>query len=727
MPLDAGSCAGERYAAAAVCGLLLLAVALAFGRSVGHDFVFDDFLYLRENPHMARGLSTEGIAWAFTTAYAANWHPLTWLSLMLDRQFYDWAPWGYHLTNVVLHAGVAIGLFLALRRMTGELWPSALAAALFAVHPLRVESVAWVAERKDVLSGLFFVLALWAYAGYARRPFSCVGYLAVCGWFALGLMAKPMLATLPLVLLLLDYWPLGRMGLGWRLVVEKLPLLALSAASCVLTLLAQRTELASLDVVPLGSRVANAVVSYAAYVGQFVWPAGLAVFYPYPDAGRPIWQVAGALLLLLVITAAAAACWRRFPWLPVGWFWYLGMLVPVIGLVQVGNQAMADRYTYLPQIGLAIGVAWGAKRALGAWPQHAWACGAGAALALAVLMGCTWRQTGYWRNSETLWSRAVDCTSSNAFAHGQLGLALFAERRLDQAVTQYQKCLEINPNDDAAHSNLGLALREQGHVAEAIDHYRKALEINPDLVTAHHNLGLALHSQGNFAEAIRHYRRAIEINPGFARTHFDLARALVNLGQIEEAAFECSRTLELNPDFLEVYSTVARILAGRGQMDDAIGLLHTALKIKPDDAEARYNLGIFLYQKGRLSEAMAQWNELIHIQPEYVPVLNEVAWALATDPEASVRDGTRAVELAQRAVKLSGGQEPNFLDTLAAAQAEAGQFAEAVKTAEQAVAVASSQNNTALAEGIRTRIKLYQSGSGYQETPKAPVTKSSHP
>ena len=352
---------------------------MVFGQTVRHEFInCDDDQYVYENPQVARGFTAQGIVWAFTHFHSANWHPLTWLSHMLDCQLYGLNhPGGHHLTNVLLHAASAILLFLVLRQMTGDLWPSAFVAALFAIHPLHVESVAWVAERKDVLSGLFFMLTLAAYVGYARRPFSLLRYLLVTVLFALGLMAKPMLVTLPFVLLLLDYWPLGRIGAAVpqspqqarlprqsslalrRVLLEKLPWLVLTAASCVVTRFAQQTALVSTERLPLPSRIANALVSYVAYLGQFFYPVGLAVLYPYPQSTLPIWKIVGALLLLVGISLAVLACRRKCPYLLVGWLWYLGMLVPVIGLVQVGDQSMADRYTYLTQIGLYIALAWG--------------------------------------------------------------------------------------------------------------------------------------------------------------------------------------------------------------------------------------------------------------------------------------------------------------------------------------------------------------------------------
>jgi len=420
----------NKYTVAAVCGFLLLAVTLVFGQTVGHKFVnLDDNAYIYENPQITQGLTTRGIVWAFTSVHLNNWHPLTSLSHMLDCQLYGLQAGGHHLTSVLLHATVAILLFLVLRRMTGSLWSSAFVATVFAIHPLRAESVAWVAERKDVLSGLFFMLTLWAYVGYSRRSFSTIRYLKVLVLFALGLMAKPMLVTLPFVLLLLDYWPLGRLGqpaasISRRVIVEKLPLLALTAASCVATFIAQGKAVVAIDVIPLPSRIANALVSYIAYIGDLFYPVGLAVLYPYPESGLPIWKVAASAMAVTGISAAALVWRRRFPYLFVGWFWYVGMLIPVIGLVQVGSHSMADRYTYLPQIGLCIAVTWGIAKLAVSWRYRFWVYGTAAALAVLVLMGLVWRQTSYWRDNETLWTHTLACNARNYLAHNNLGVAL---------------------------------------------------------------------------------------------------------------------------------------------------------------------------------------------------------------------------------------------------------------------------------------------------------------
>ena len=552
-----------RYAAAVVCALLLAAVALVFGQTLRHEFVnYDDDQYVYNNPQVVRGFTAQGVDWAFMQFHCSNWHPLTWLSHMLDCQLYGLNHvGGHHLTNVLLHASSALLLFLVLRKMTGDLWPCAFVAALFAIHPLHVESVAWVAERKDVLSGIFFMLTLAAYAGYARRPFSLLRYLLVTVLFALGLLAKPMLVTLPFVLLLLDYWPLRR-GLGavgggqcegsrslptahrpaprvprpptsfLRLIVEKLPWLVLAAASCVMTYSAQGTAVIVLQRIPLPTRIANALVSSVAYLGHFFYPVGLAVFSPHPQYSLPVGRIVGSELLLAGISLAVVAWWRKYPYLPVGWLWYLGMLVPVIGLVQVGFQAMADRYTYLTQIGPYIALAWGAKDVTRHWTCRRSLCGAGSAMVVAALMCCAWRQVSYWKDDEALWSHTLDCTSNNCVAHGNLGRALAGHRRLDEAIVHYRQALEIEPNYTETHGNLGNALAAQGKLDEAIQHYLAVLRLNPRDDLGHVQLGVTLARQGKLHEAELHFREALRLRPANADARSYLAKALQEQGQL---------------------------------------------------------------------------------------------------------------------------------------------------------------------------------------------------
>ena len=511
---DEKSAARGRYTLLAVCGLLLLAVAVVFGQTVRHEFInYDDDEYVYRNPLVTGGLSASSVVAAFTVRFAGNWHPLTWLSHMLDWQLYGRWAGGHHLTSVLLHATTAVILLLVLRRMTAQTWPSAFVAAVFAIHPLHVESVAWAAERKDILSGFFFTLTLAAYAHYVAKPSSWARFVAVAVCYGLGLMAKPMAVTLPFLLLLLDYWPLGRMtnrSILPRLVLEKLPLLLLAAASCLVTLWAQQITILPIERLSFFWRGANAMVSYITYVADMFYPAGLAAFYPHLGKNLPLWQAVAALLALVAITAAAVILGRR--WAPplVGWLWYLGMLVPVIGLVQVGGQARADRYTYLTQIGLYLAVAWAVVAAArrtgeGVSPIRADAktgtapsvqcrvlAWSGASLILIALMGCAWRQTTFWRDSETLWTHTLACTSRNSVAHTNLGIALAERGEVEAAISHYRKALEIQPNHHETHNNLGAALAGQGRIDEAVVEFENALKIKPDYAAARQNLAMAL-------------------------------------------------------------------------------------------------------------------------------------------------------------------------------------------------------------------------------------------
>lgn len=672
----------NRYAALIVCALLLLAVFLVFRQTANFGFVnLDDPDYITNNTKIQEGLTWNGVRWAFTSFHATNWHPVTWLSHMLDCSLYRLHPAGHHLTSVLLHAAVAILLFLVLRQMTGDFWPSAFVAALFAVHPLRVESVAWVSERKDILSGLFFMLTLAAYTAYARRPFSIARYLAVVVFFVLGLMAKPMLVTLPFVLLLLDYWPLARIPhqntspheptrwrgsctaspqqeslprqpFPWRLIVEKMPLLFLSAISCVLTSLAQAKAIVPVDVLPISARFANAIVAYVAYIGQFFFPVGLAAFYPHPTTDLPVWKPAAALLVLLAVSAAAVAARRKCPYFFVGWFWYLGMLVPVIGVVQVGLHAMADRYTYLPQIGLAVALAWGAAQLTLAWPYRRWTCGAVSALILMALFACAWRQTAFWSDSITLWNRALDCTSQNTMAHHNLGAALDKINQHEAAVEQYQKALAIQPNLFDARYNLGMVLDKLNRIDEAILQYREVLKHNERLGKAHYLLGVDL--------------------------------------------------------------------SLRGKQDEALAELQRALELDPNDAIVCYNIGVIWNQKDNLAEALKWWRKALRLQPNDIAFLDEIAWTLATCPDPSIRRGNEAVMMAMQAVELSDGNQPTLFGTLAAAYAETGRYPEAILAAKKAIRLAEKNADKVAADTFRVQLKFYQANSPYHERRNQP-------
>jgi Flp pilus assembly protein TadD len=588
---------------------------VVFGQTVNYEFTnFDDHVYVYENSHITHDPPAQGILWAFTSKDADNWHPLTWLSHILDYQLYGLWAGGHHLTSVLLHAVTAIMLFLVLWRMTADLWPSAFVAAVFAIHPLRVESVAWVAERKDVLSGLFFMLTLWAYLGYVRRPFSLVRYLTVMASFALGLMSKPMLVTLPFVLLLLDFWPLRRFSenpscsgshctttpkataqrpflhrssfqRAWHLLIEKAPLLLLTVASCFLTTWAQKKAIVGLESLSLSSRIANSPVSCVAYLVQFVYPAGLAVCYPHPMSGLPIWRVAGALLVLAAISLGVLACWRRNPYLLVGWFWYLGMLVPVIGLVQVGAQAMADRYTYLPQIGLCIALAWGIAHVAKLWPYRRSICRIASALAITILIGCSWRQTTFWCDSEMLWTRALACAPHSFKAQCNLGSALTKRGRFDEAIEHLQAALDLKPHNAEAHVDLGIALASRGRADEAITQYRDALKIKPDYVDAHCNLAVALMSQGQIGEAITHFHEAVNFKPDNSSALNNLAWLLATCPEATfrngaEAVKSAERALHLsNGQEPTILDTLAAAYAEAGRFPEAVQTARKALDL----------------------------------------------------------------------------------------------------------------------------------------------------
>ncbi|MEN6407027.1 MAG: tetratricopeptide repeat protein [Thermoguttaceae bacterium] len=735
----------------AICGLLALAVLLVFGQTLSHGFVnIDDGTYVTQNRQVVHGWTGQGVAWSLTACRAGNWHPLTWLSHMADCQLYGVHAWGHHLTNVLLHAMNAVLLFLVLRRMTGSIWPSALTAALFAIHPLRAESVAWVSERKDLLGGLFFFLTLWAYVGYAQHRFSWRRYLTVVVLFALGLMSKPMLVTLPCVLLLLDYWPLGRVASGqWSvasdrsrdsnsasdaascpslatdhrplttLLLEKLPLFLLSAASCIVTPLAQGSAVAPLEMIPFGTRLANALVAYVGYLREFFVPTGLAVFYPYPAAGLPGWNVAAALLLLTSISVVVVVVRRRFPYWLVGWFWYLGMMVPVIGLVQVGSQAMADRYTYLPLVGVAMAVSWSVAQWVAARPRWRPTCEIAATLALLVLMGCAWRQTSYWRDSEMLWTRALACTTGNAFAHNNLGLALADRGQNDDALVQYQKALAVSPRLTVALGNFGAALAERGQFDEAVAQYQKALQVDPNYGEAYVGLGNVAADRNRWDEAIDLYRKAAALKPDLPEAHANLGAALAERGRWDEAVAEYGKALEISPGYVDAHYNLANAMAAQHQLDRAVDEYQKTLALKPDLAEARNNLGTALWQQRREAEAVAQWQAAIRLRPDLTGSLGQLAWARAASSDDSLRNGPEAVALAQRLVQSSDDPPAQWLDILAAALAESHRFSEAVAVEQRAVAAAQRQGNAENVPPMRERLRLYQAGKTYREPSQA--------
>jgi len=604
--------------------LLVLTTVTVFWQVRNHEFInLDDSKYVTENRHVQNGLTLDSMIWAFTTTQVANWHPLTWLSHMLDCQLYGLNPKGHHLTNVFLHLLNTLLLFFILQRMTGALWRSGLVAAFFALHPLHVESVAWVAERKDVLSTLFWLLTMWGYIWYVERP-RLTRYLLTLLAFTLGLMTKPMLVTMPCVLLLLDYWPLKRFQLRQpggdtpattgtfeeqgapflRLLLEKTPFFALTAASSIVTFLAQRSggAMSTLDVYPVKIRIGNGLVSYVSYIGQMVWPRGLAVFYPHPGTHLPGWHAVGAGLLLACISIAVIRAARRHPYLAVGWLWYLGTLVPVIGLVQVGAQAMADRYTYVPLIGLFVIIAWSIPDLLAGNHYRKIVLSMAVGTVLLALTVSSWLQVQHWKNNLTLFKHALKVTAKNYVAHDSLGNALAQQGKVEEAIDHYYEALKIKPNLVNLHNNLGVALLEQRKVKEAMSHYDIALRLNADYAETYNNFGVAWFTVGEFDKAIAHYHEALRLDPAYGKAHNNMGNALVEHGRFEEAILHYSKALETKVHYPEAHNNLGVALAQQGKLNEAIVQFKEALLLKPDYTQARANLDLALAMVGKATE-----------------------------------------------------------------------------------------------------------------------------
>jgi tetratricopeptide (TPR) repeat protein len=706
------------------CVCLVLMVAAVFCQTARFGFInYDDDSNVYDNPVVEKGLTPHSIGWAFTHVQVANWIPLTTLSHMLDCQLFGINAGGHHLVNVLLHAATAMLLFLVLRQMTGSLWRSFFVTAVFAVHPLRAESVAWVSERKDVLSGLFFMLALLAYSRWAQRR-STLGYVLALMFFICGLMSKPMVATLPFVLLLLDYWPLHRMRnaeFGVRnftkLLHEKIPFFLLSAASCAavafvpgLAVVPPPGLITTSGVhLPLMERIANALVSCAIYLRQMICPAWLAIPYPASPVGMPAWEICMALLLLVVISTVVFMFWKKKPFLLVGWLWFLGMLIPVIGIVEISDDVShADRYTYLPGIGIAIMLTWAVAEWGARWKNRRLILGALMIAVIGGLIAGACAQTAYWRDSETLWNRALTCDSANIIARVNLGRAYANDGQAGKAIEQYVKALDIKPNYLEARNFLGVALFQNGETDEAIAQYRSALDINPDYLEARINLGNALGAKGQSDEAVAQYQKVIEIDPASAEARYNLGVDLFQKGQWDEAIAQYRKVLEIIPDAVQARNNLGIALYKKGRLDEAIAQYQKALETNPLYADAHNNLGVAYMKSGRASEAIARYRRALEIKPDYVAAMNNLAWMLATCPEASLRDGAGAVQLAQKAVQLAGGENPPTLRTLAAAYAEAGRYAEAAQTARHAMQLANVRNDMAMAGTLEQELALYE-------------------
>ncbi len=591
-----------------LCLLLAGVTAAVYGRSLLFEFTnFDDPEYVVENPHVRAGLSVAGLAWAFTTTHQANWHPLTWLSLMLDAEISGPKAGAFHFTNLALHVASTLLLFFVLDRMTGARGKSAFVAALFGVHPLHVESVAWIAERKDVLSTFFWFLTLFAWLRHREAP-SPRRYGLVILFFSLGLLAKPMLVSLPLVLLLLDVWPLGRLRFGSAkgapgtvppatLVREKLPLFALSAASSAVTLYAQHAggALATFEYYPLSARIANALVAYATYILKTFLPIRLAALYPLPPTTFPAGRVALSAAFLVTVTGAALRATTRRPYLTVGWLWFLITLFPVIGIVQVGLQAMADRYTYVPLVGIFLAVAWGIPELLSRdqrYPGSRVLAAAGTAW-IAVLAVLAYRQVGYWRDGIGLFERTIAITGENSVARNNLGSAYYKRDGpgdLERSVEQYSEAVRINPRYWMAFNNLAGALMRLGRKEEAIARWTDAIRIKPDFVAARCNLAGALIGQGKLEEGIAHCADALRSEPNAACAHYNLAMGLLRQGRLDEAGAHFTAALPADPGSLDALLNLGVVRARQGKLDEAIERFTEVLRIDPANEAARHNL-----------------------------------------------------------------------------------------------------------------------------------------
>ena len=667
-----------------ICLCLVLMVFAIYGQTLRHGFVnFDDDLYVTANEHVSKGLTVDNLKWVCEAGLsgdlsdADNWIPLTMVSHMLDVHFFGLRPGAHHLVNVLLHALNSIGLFLILRTMTGSIARSGMVAALFAVHPLHVESVAWVAERKDVLSGFFFMLTLGAYLRYVLRPFGWGNYVLLLLVFALGLLSKPMLVTLPFLLLLLDWWPLARFRVLslWRLLIEKLPLLALSGCDSLITIHSQRNYIADASQL-LSTRLINSAVGYRAYLYETVWPFDLCVLNLPPRHGWALTLTALSFLVLVCLSLTALLLSRRRPYLLVGWLWYLGMLVPVIGVIKVGNQAYADRYTYLPLIGIFIAITW----LVADWNREGKLrlprrflegfC----VLLLGLFMARSFNQTTHWKDSWTLWNHALKISKESPVAENNFGMALVEKGRIAEAIPHLENAIALSPDYVVARNNLGGALSVMNRQEEAINQCREALRIKPHFAMAHRNWGLALERLGRRDEALEHYRRAIEIEP-------NQQLALINLGNL---------------------------LLGIGRAGESEPYFQKVLDLNPSNSAALYGLGKALYQQGMRREGvvrMEQAQKMGEDSPEFV---NDLAWMLATAPEKDLRNGERALYLALRLKSYADKKNPCYLDTIAAVYAENGDYTNAFQTAVNALKLAESEGNQELMKSLRIEILHYK-------------------
>jgi tetratricopeptide (TPR) repeat protein len=664
---------------------------------------YDDDLYVTGNDLVKRGLTGEGVVTAFIQPMASNWHPLTMISHMADVELFGLNAGAHHLVNVALHLANSLLLCWVLFKMTRQLWPSAAVAVLFAIHPLHVESVAWVAERKDVLSTFFAFLTLWTYSRYAARG-RTLDYVLVLVFLTAGLLSKPMLVTLPVLLLLLDYWPLGRFSFSpaasgrfprqslRRIVLEKVPLLLLALGSGVATIIAQISvrTVAPLDDFSVGMRVANAIVSYVRYLGKTLWPLDLSFHYPHPGLW-PMPIVAGALIFLAVISLAAFVNARRLPWLPVGWLWFVLSLGPVIGIVQVGDQAMADRYMYLPLIGLAIIAAWSAHEFLLRRPDLKFPVGAVGTMAALALTFLTRAQTQHWQTSESLSTHALRLNSNNGTAHELLAFTLGERGDYPAAIHHYSEALRTHTRserNEPVHYNLGCLLVKAGAIVEATNHLAISLRLCPTNTSARFHLARCFTLLGDLNSAESNYVEVLKATPNDHVTMMLLGHVYLDGKQGKRALEVFSQAARQHPNSAETQHAYGFGLLKTGSVEDAMLRFREAIRLNPAFAPAHRHLAEALATVGKTSEAIASYREAIRLRPAFAEAINDLAWLLATHLDDKIRNGEQAVELARQACELTRYEQPVPLTTLAAAYAETGHFGEAVGAAERALALA---------------------------------------
>jgi tetratricopeptide (TPR) repeat protein len=641
--------------------LLIVASFVAFSRIARNDFInFDDNIYITENNYVQSGINPQTIKWAFSAVVSSNWHPLTLLSHALDWNLFGANASGHHILSLLLHIGAIIFLFLFLYKTTNNIWSAAFAAALFALHPLRVESVAWAAERKDVLSMFFGMAALFAYAFYAES-YKLSKYCICLILFVLSLMSKPMLVTLPFILLLLDYWPLGRWqkalsaspesryNLAGRLVCEKVPFILLTIASCIATVWAQNKggSVASLERLQFLERLSNAIFSYIVYLGKIFWPVNLAVFYPF-EHSLPLWEILISGIIVILITLAVLYYIKKLPFLFVGWFWYLGTLIPVIGLVQVGGQMMADRYTYLPSIGVSVMLAWGIPLLFKHEDARKKILFPVAISLLIIISILTWEQCGYWKNSDNLFNHALRLTKNNYIAHNNLGLSLLAEGKNKDAIGHFNKALSLYKEHAAEfYNNRGLAYANLGQYQLSIKDYNEAIRLKTDLVAAYNNRGLTYIKLGRYQQAVEDYNEVIRLKPDYAYAYYFREIACANLGQHLSTIEDYNKIIRLKPDYADAYSNRGMIYGKQGQYKLAIEDFNNVIRLKPDDANAYSNRGFTYANLGQYQRAIEDYNEAIHLKPDdYIFYSNRgVAYLQKGDNTLGCHDAQKACAL----------------------------------------------------------------------------------